>query len=329
MKKNKSLIATLLFFSLLLVASIGGLSVYAGSDDVAADHDHDAVHETTHTHVSGCDLKKDDLVKVKVDQYGFSMLVPNGNITSIESPTANFTAVGYSRPYFMEQGCAMQVFTDNENYCAVSFFVSELNSLYNYYGDYNSLSKEQQDELIQDSISEGNKEAEFVKINGRNYLQAYVSDSSEDGADVYEQYQFTTVIDGVKYMIYIQTANAADQDDAVINEMIKSIKLNGMGPQLTVIDVTLIVVVVLLVIAVLIAYFFLYRISEFKKAGVADFAVIGFDMPNARRKNDEFDDDDDDDEDFEDDEDDDDDDADEVLEDESDDDSDDERIIKH
>ncbi|MGN0475217.1 MAG: hypothetical protein ACI4IJ_09020, partial [Acutalibacteraceae bacterium] len=176
MKKNKSLIATLLFFSMLLVASIGGLSVYAedADDDAAADTSSAAEI------VSGCDLNVKDLVKVEVKQYGFSMLVPNGNITSLDSPGDNFKAVGYSRPYFMEQGCAMQAFTNNDNYCAVSLFVEHLNSLYNYYGDYNTLSKEQQDELVQDSLDNGNKSAEFVKINGRTYLKSYVSDSSDD-----------------------------------------------------------------------------------------------------------------------------------------------------
>lgn len=314
MKKNKSLIATLLFFSMLLVASIGGLSVYADSDDTAADDT--AATETTV--VSGCDLKSEDLVKVEVKQYGFSMLVPGGNITSIESPTENFTAVGYSRPYFMEQGCAMQVFTDNENYCAVSVFVSEQSSLYDYYGDYNSLSEEQQNELIQDSLSEGNESAEFVKINGRTYLKSYVTDSSEETGDVYLQYQFSTVIDSTKYDIYIQAANAVDSDKAVMNEMIKSIKLSGMGMQLNAMDITLIVVVVLLVIAVVMAYFFLFRVSEFTKAGVEKFAIIGFDMP--QRDDDEFDEDEEDDEDE--------DEADSVEEDEVDEDSDDERIIK-
>lgn len=321
MKKNKSLIATLLFFSLLLVASIGGLSVYADSDDAAADTTDSTVSaEDTATPVSGCDLKAEDLIKVEVKQYGFSMLVPNGNVTSLDSPTENFTAVGYSRPYFIEQGCVMQVYTDNDNYCAVSVFVEDLSSLYNYYGDYNSLSPEQQDELVKDAIEEGNQTAEFVKINGRTYLQSYVSDSSEDSADVYAQYQFTTVIDGIKYMIYIQTANAVEADKAVINEMIKSIKLNGMGVQFSVVDITMIVVVVLLVLAVALAYFFLYRVSEFTKAGIEKFAIIGFDMP---QRDDESDEDDDEDEE------DDDDDDDYVEDDEDEDDSDDERIIKH
>lgn len=332
MKKNKSLIATLLFFSMLLVASIGGLSVYAGSgaDGAAASNTSSEADEASAATVSGCDLNSNDLIKVKVKQYGFSMLVPKGSITSLDSPAGNFTSVGYSRPYFMEQGCAMQVFTDKENYCAVSLFVEHLNSLYDYYGDYNTLSKEQQDELVKDAINNGNKSAEFVKINGRTYLQSYVSESSDDSGDVYGQYQFTTVIDSVKYMIYIQTVNAVDADRAVINEMIKSIKLNGAGVQLSGIEIALIVVVALLVIAVAMAYFFLYRINEFTNAGVKKFALIGFDMPNR-----DDDDDDDDDYDYDEDEadsvkeDDEDSDEDDSEEDDSDeDDSDDERIIK-
>lgn len=322
MKKNKKMTATLLIFALLLLTSICSMSVFASEDD-AADT------ETTETvAVSGCDLSSGELVKVEVKQYGFSMLAPDGNLTSIESPTENFTAVGYSRPYFMEQGCIMQTFTDNENYCAVSLFVEELDSIYNYYGDYSSLSKEQQEELVNDALSEGNESAEFVKINGRTYLESYVTDSSEDTGDVYAQYQFTTVINGQKYMLYIQTVNAIEADRTVINEMIKSIKLNGMSVALSTAEIVLIVVSIVLLLAVALAYFFLFRINEFTKAGVKEFAIVGFDLPAREEDDDDNDEDlDEDDDDLEEDDDaeteDDSEEADEVDED-----SDDERIIK-
>lgn len=330
MKKNKRLTAALLVFAMLLLTSIGSVVVFAEEGGaVSSTLETDNSGDTAQAVVSGCDLKKENLVKAEVKQYGFSMLVPKGHLTTIESDSSVFEEVSYSRSYFMEQNCAMQAFTDGDNYCSVTLFVTQLSSLYDYYGDYDKLSKAQQDELVKDAGANGNQNAEFVKINGRSYLQASVTDSSDDSNNVYTQYQFTTVINGEKYELYIQAVNADDADKAVMNEMIKSIKLNGMGIQLNAVDVTLIVVCVILVLAVVCAYFFLFRANEFAKAGINEYDFIGFDLPKSEKDSDEDEDDNDDDE-FEDDDDDDeteDDSTQEIAED-SDDDSDDERIIK-
>ena len=315
--KNKKMIATLLVFTMLLLASIGGMNVFA-EEGIGDSVDST---ETVAQVVSGCDLKAEDLVQASVKQYGFSMLVPKGNVITVDSDVSVFEASDYTRSYFMEQGCMLYCFTDNENYCAVSAFVTDQDSIYNYYGDYSKLNDTQKTELVNAAATDASTQAQFVKINGRDFLQVTMSDDDVSTGNSYTQYQFTTVIGGQKYVIYIQTANANDADLGVVNEMIKSIKLNGMGLQMDVLDIVLIVMTVLLVIAVAIVYFFFYRATCFVKAGINDFARIGFDLPEKTIDEDDIYDDEDDDYDDEDE-------VDEAVEDVEDVSDDDEKIIK-
>lgn len=321
MKKNKKMIATLLVFALTLLASIGGMSVFAQADDAATAAPEETV-PTPATVVSGCDLRADKLTDVKVNQYGFSMKVPEGTVISLESDAKVFNQSDYTRSYFMEQGCILYSFTPSQNYCAVSVFVTDLDSIYNYYGDYSKLNEAQKAELIAAAGSDDNTAAEFVSINGQTFLQVTMSDNDASTGSQYVQYQFTTVIGSQRYVIYIQTANANDADKAVINQMIQSIRLKGMS-SLSVLDIVLIVVCAVLAIAVALVYFFFYRANQFVKAGITDYPRLGFDLPDSGIAEDDiYDDEEDDVDDFEDDEDDADDEADEL---EKDDDS--EKII--
>ncbi len=296
MKKNKKMMATLLVFALTLLASIGGMKVFAEADDDAA------VTTTIAGVVSGCDLSVNNLTEVKVKQYGFSMQVPQGTVISLESDATDFSHSDYTRSYFMEQGCILYTFTPNQNYCAVSVFVNDLDSIYNYYGDYSKLGQEKKAELIAAAGTDDNTAAEFVTINGQTFLQVTMSDNDASTGSHYVQYQFTTVVGGQRYVIYIQTANANDADKVVINQMIQSIKLKGMFP-LSVLEVVLIVVCVVLAIAVALVYFFFYRANQFVKAGITDYPRLGFDLPDSGIAEDDiYDDEEDDVDDFEDDE---------------------------
>lgn len=300
MKKNKKMIATLLVFALTLLASIGGMNVFAqDGDTVTAALDDDVPAATTV--VSGCDLSADTLSTVNVKQYGFSMQVPQGTVISLESDASVFAQSDYSRSYFMEQGCILYTFTPSQNYCAVSVFVTDLDSIYNYYGDYSKLNEEQKAELIAAAGSDDNTVAEFVTINGQTYLQVTMSDNDVSTGNQYVQYQFTTVIGGQRYVIYIQTANANDADKAVINTMIQSIQIKGLN-SLSVLDIVLIVVCAVLAIAVALVYFFFYRANQFVKAGITDYPRLGFDMPENKVDEDDIYDEEDDVDDFEDDE---------------------------
>lgn len=323
MRNNKKLFATLLTFSMLLLTCIGGMSVFAESEDDSADA---IVTEETVAVVSGCDLKSENLVKAKVKQYGLTMLVPKDHVITVDSDTSVFSSTDFSRSYFMEQGCILYSYTDNANYCAVSVFVSEQDSIYDYYGDYSNLSAAKRDELVADSSSEGTT-TEFVTINGRSYIQTTASNNSS--GDEFTQYQFTTVIDHKQYVIYIQTQNADANDKAVLNEMIGSIKLSGEGIQLSKADVLLTVVCIILLIAVIVIYFFFYRANQFVKLGITNYTRLGFDLPKANKldEKDAFDDGSEEDSDDFDDYDDEEENVDEEDDDDNDDDSD-ERIIK-
>lgn len=280
MKHNKKWIATLLAFAMLVLTCMGGMSVFAESED---DLGEVADTEVTAAVVSGCDLKSENLVKAKVKQYGLSMLVPKDNVITVDSDASVFSSTDYSRSYFMEQGCILYSYTNNTNYCAVTVFVSEQDSIYDYYGDYSKLSAAKRDELVAESSAEGSS-TEFVTINGRGYIQVTANDNSS-GED-YTQYQFTTVIDHKQYVIYIQTLNADANDKAVLNEMIGSIKLSGEGLQLSKADVILTIICIILLIAVVVIYFFFYRANQFVKLGITNYPRLGFDLPKANKLND-------------------------------------------
>ena len=145
MRKNKKFIAALLTLSMFILACVGGMSVFAESDNTSSTESAD--DGTTAAVVSGCDLKSDNLVKAKVKQYGLSMLVPKGDLLTIDSDPSEFSSSDYSRTYFMEQGCILYSYTNNDNYCAVTVFVSDQDSIYDYYGDYSNLSAAKRDEL--------------------------------------------------------------------------------------------------------------------------------------------------------------------------------------
>lgn len=327
MKFHQKWTAALLVLAMLTTVCLGGMNVFASEDEEAVD---DTAPETTVTAtVSGCDLSEDSLVRAKVKQYGLSMLVPKDNVITVDSDSSVFAAADYSRSYFMEQGCILYAYTQNANYCSVTVFVSDQDSIYDYYGDYAGLSEEKRQELVKDA-SDDSAVAEYVTINGRGFIQVTSTDSST--GDVYTQYRFTTVIDRKQYVIYIQTLNADKDDKAVLNQMIGSIKVNGEGIYLTPADRMLLVLCIILCIAVAVIFFFFYRATQFVKVGITDFARIGFDLPRSNvlndsdqlvgsdEEDDEDDDDDDDDDEFDDDE---------FDDDEEDDDTDeDERIIQ-
>lgn len=328
MRQNKKLIATLLTFALLLLTCIGSISVFAESED---DTEGLITTEEAVATVSGCDLKSEDLVKAKVKQYGFSMLVPKDNVLTIDADASVFSTADYPRTYFMEQGCILYSYTDSDNYCAVMVFVSNQDSIYDYYGDYTKMSAAKRDELLAESATEDSS-TEFVTINGRSYIQVTSNDNST--GDNYTQYQFTTVIDHKQYVIYIQTLNADANDKVVLNEMIRSIRLSGEGMQLSTADIILTIVCIILLIAVIVIYFFFYRANQFVKLGITNYTRLGFDLPKANKPDEKevFDDDSNDNDDFDDDADYDDEaeEEDEIVEedDDSDDDDSDERIIK-
>lgn len=325
MKLNKKIIAALLA-AVMLLSCIGGASVFAEDDAIDyEDIDNEVIDEADTAVVSGCDLSADKLNKVTVKQYGFSMLVPEGQTITLDSDASVFGASGFTRTRFMEEGCILYSLTDSQNTCSVMVFVSEKDSIFNYYGDYSKLSEEKRKELVADVASENNK-AEFVTINGCSFLQITASDNS-NGTD-YTQYQFTTVINQTEYVILISTLNANAKDKAVLNQIIGSIRVRGPWLHLTGEDTLLLIVSVLLLIAVCVLYFFFYRAQQFIKLGVTDFKPWGFNLPTLNEfdsediLDNEEDDEDDEEEEDEDEENDDEDDSDEDL-DESD-----ERIIK-
>lgn len=303
MRTNKKLITTLTTLVLLLLASVFCMSVFAEN---AADDTPAVV--ATQTAVSGCDLKKEDMQIAKVNLTGFTVLVPKGIILSVESDKEVFAKSDLDRSTLIDQNVFFYSNTDKTNYCMVYAGLSELNPLEKCYGDYSSLTKAQQDELISHQITDGDttSKGSFEKINGRTYMM--ISNTEQDGTsgNKYVVYGLYTVIGNYKYYVQVVAVNPNKNDLQVVNEILNSIKISGLKEPASVKEISLVVCVVILLLAVAFALFTLFRIDQFVKTGTELKSVFGFDLPVVTKTEDDSDDDDDDDgsddDDFDDDE---------------------------
>lgn len=292
MRTNKKLIVTLTTFVLLLIVSIFSMNVFA------ADAEEEAPEVTAaQTVVSGCDLKKEDLKMVKVGMAGFSMLVPDGVVLTADSDPEVFANADLDRGTLIDQSVFFYTRTDSANYFMAYAGFSALNPLDRYYGDYSSLTKAQQDELIARQNSSGSTtvKGSFEKINGRTYLM--IADKEEDPStgEKYVVYGLYTVIGKYQYYVQVVAVNPNKTDLEVLNDILNSIKIGGINEGMSALDITLTVCVVLLILAVAFALFTFYRIDRFVKTGTELKSVFGFDIPAAAVSEEEDDDDSDDD----------------------------------
>ena len=301
MRTNKKLITTLTAFVLLLLASVFCMNVFAEN----ADEDVQTLVAAKNV-VSGCDLKKEDLQIAKVDLTGFSILVPKGIVLSVESEKEQFAKSDLDRSTLIDQNVFFYSNTDKENYCMVYAGLSELNPIEKCYGNYSSLSKAQQDELISHQITDGDttSKGSFEKINGRTYMMISNSEQDATSGNKYVVYGLYTVIGDYKYYVQVVAVNPTKNDLQVVNEILNSIKISGMKEPASVLDIALIVCVAVLVLAVAFALFTLFRINQYVKSGTELKSVFGFDLPAVNLPEEDSDDgdDDSDDDDFDDDE---------------------------
>ena len=294
MRTNKKLITSLVVLALMLAASVFCMSVFADAEDDLE------LLDSAAPAVSGCDLKKEDLTMVKVDMTGFKMLVPKGSALTVESSADVFSKSEFDRNTLISENVFFYFNTNAENYCQVYAGMVALSPLEKYYGDYSKLTKEQQDELIAQQISadDTSSSGSFEKINGRTYMMISKPDVDATTGNQYVVYGLYTVIGDYKYIVQIVAINPDSNDMEVINEMLNSVKLNGLSEPVSVTEIVLIVLTVIALIAVAFAIFTLYRFDRFVKAGVAPASVFGFDLPESVADEEDTDDSDDDDSDY-------------------------------
>lgn len=311
MRTNKRLITALSVFVLMLVTSIFCMTVFAEKTEEETETQLSALS----TVVSGCDLKKEDLQMVKVKITGFSMLVPKGDVITLESESSVFEKAkmtyGFDRSTLIGENAFFYFNSKNENYCQVYAGFDEINPLDSYYGDYSKLTDDQKNELIAQSVSgDDSAKGRFEKINGRTYLMISKDDEDSTTGNRYSVYALYTVIGSYKYIVQVVAVNPNKTDLEVVNEMLNSVKLGGLKEPVSPLNIALIVCVVILLLAVAFAFFTLYRLYSFVKSGITNVPVFGFNLPERAtaaddseddEENDEFDDDSDVDEDSEDD----------------------------
>ena len=294
MRTNKKLITTLAVFVLVLMTSIFCMTVFAEKTQ-----EDETLTAAVTPAVSGCDLKKDDLHMAKVKLTNFSMLVPKGELLTVESSSKDYEnsklmEMGYNRSSLINSNIFLYYNSNYTNECTVYGVIVQLNPLDAYYSDYAKLTKEQQDELIAQRIaSTGNTSAKgsFEKINGITYM--FIKDSNQDGENKYVDYELSTVIGKYKYVVQINATNPDQNDRDVLNEMINSIKIGGMKEPLSPLNIALVVCVAILLVAVAFAFFTLYRFDRFVKSGATNVRMFGFDLPAPAASEDDSDDSDD------------------------------------
>ncbi len=297
MKSNKKLIAVLTTLALILAASIFSTSVFAEADNSA-----DALLDSAAPVVSGCDLKKEDLKLTKINLTGFQMLLPKGNVLTIETPAAEFAKSEVSRNELINEGVFLYFRTNAVNACVVYGGMEKLNDLEKYYGDYSKLTKEEQKEILSQQIMEGDETSKgrFEKINGRTYLVISKNDVEVSSGTKYVYYALTTVIGDYKYIVQLVAYSPNKNDIQVINQMLNSVRVNGMSEPFSVLEIALIVCVVILLLAVGFMVFLFIRMNAFARANQELPSVIGFEMPVPTAEDDDSDDLDDDDQDYDD-----------------------------
>ena len=295
MRTNKKLITTLSVFVLMLLTSVFCMTVFA---EKTKEKEKETTTTTAAPVVSGCDLKKEELHMAKVKMTGFSMLVPKGELLTIESSSKEYENSelmqrGYNRSSLINGNIFLYFNNKSTNECNLVAAVVQLNPLDLYFGNYAKLTKEQQDELISQRIaSTGNANAKgsFEKINGTTYI--FLKSSNEESGNKYVDYELSTVIGQYKYVVQITATNPDDNDRDVLNEMIKSVKVSGIKEPMSPLEICLIVCVVILLLAVAFAYFTLYRLDKFVKSGATDVRMFGLNLPEPASSEDDSDDDD-------------------------------------
>ena len=276
MKTNKKLVTALTVFVLTLLMSIFCMSVFAEETD-----GDQPLLDSANTVVSGCDLKKEELHMETVKMADFKMLVPKGDLLTVESPADVFAKSDFDRSTLISEKVFFYFNNNKDNYCQVYAGIEELNPLDSFYGDYSKLTKAQQDELIAQNITSGDSSSKgsFEKINGRTYLMISKNDVDTSTGNKYVVYGLYTVIGSYKYIIQIVVINPVKSDLQVVNEMLNSIKLGGFKEPVSPLNVAMTVCLVILLVAVAFAIFTLYRVDRFVKSGSELKSVFGFDLP--------------------------------------------------
>ena len=294
MKTNKKLFTTFAVFVLMLLMSVFCVTAFAEKAD-----DDAQTPSAEKKVVSGCDLKKEDHQMEKVKMTGFSILVPKGDVITVESDSSVFEkaklSYGFDRSTLISENAFFYFNTNKDNYCQVYAGFEDLKPLDSYYGDYAKLTDEQKNELIAQNASgdDGSTDVRFEKVNGRTYLLIAKSEEDTGSGNKYRVYAMYTVIGSYKYIVQIVAVNPDKNDLQVVNEMLNSIKLGGIKEPLSPLNIALIVCVVVLLAAVAFAYFTLYRLDRFVKTGETDIPMFGFNLPASSAEEDDADGDDD------------------------------------
>lgn len=153
-------------------------------------------------------------------------------------------------------------------------------------GNYNKLTSDEQDALIQLKVEEGYSESNtyFTRKSGQLYLVARSdNDYMADNGLCTTEADVTTIIDGTVYNAYIYIQHGGTASDAkIVDNIVDTFRVKGAASADSV-NKTLAIValcicgVLLIVVGFLV--FFIIRFSMFSSASGSKFNIIGFNMP--------------------------------------------------
>ncbi len=233
-----------------------------------------------------------DFVTRTTSSYGISYKLPKES--AIYSPETDelvivnaleTTKKDLMNNYFVVD---MAEYTDPLTQAVVYYQISaEENTPYgNHIGNFNDLSVDEQNSLIELKVSDGYDKSNTytVRRDGQLYLIArtdadYMSESGLCTTEV----DITTVINGVYYNAYLYVQHGGTEADKnIVDDLINSFRVKGIVTQAdankTIAIIALCLAGVLLIVVGFLV-FFIIRFSIFSKASGSKFNIIGFNMP--------------------------------------------------
>lgn len=236
-------------------------------------------------------LRDYELVEKDFGEFGLSMLVPSlEKLGTIYSDTAELTnALGSQVNINALFDISYNGFTNYVLYgvsadqgvmMAVTYTE---NNWSHYIGNFADLDADAQERIASGTDLMGfgdGSTASFRVINGTPCLYQEYYDAQYTSM----VYVVQAIVDGGIYEVYLQFANPGDPDFDVADQIVNSLKFEGVNPQrygvanTTTTTVLIVLLAVLFAIVALLA-FFIIRFSLFAKASGSDFNIIGFNLP--------------------------------------------------
>lgn len=301
MKKMR--IVSLVMIIAVLFSVFGAVSAFATEGEVVSNADLTSGSDIAAPVVSATDhIATYQTYKLKIKPHRLTMTVPklesafsaNSTNSALEKalPESGYnieSIINFTDSYYSGDAISYLYSGSSANSSIMINVLYSENNFTHYIGDFKNLDEEKLEDLRKTTLSFNGDYPEVRKINGNLYLYAEGLDESYG----YYSYSLETIINGGRYRIYIDMSDPSPADSAVATEMIRSLKIGGLRPNLTgaadnALVIALLIAVIVLFAAVCLLAFFVIRFSLFASAAGSRFNIIGFNMPPKKKELEKF-----------------------------------------